>query len=237
MPDNEAPISNSGGASPFQANALTITREHGGKEDKELPDWGRLNPKAIAQPAGVAETLPGQDVKVIHGDYNEHLMVNKTTDIVGNETMTVAKNQTEIVQQQTSLTYVHGRDMMVGDLDQLQVNGIQKKYVLGESEETYLRTHEVHAPDEFEVKHFESGLTFVEFKVLGIGASIKGRESEVKISGDKEALFECFMEGLHEEVKAHHGEAEAHSDKAATSLEINARGNAAPDIGVGTPVR
>jgi hypothetical protein len=237
MREEEAPIRNSGGASPFQAKALTITREHGGKDDKEAPDWGRLNPRAIAQPSGLAEALPGQDVKVVNGDYNEHLMGNKATDILGNEVMTVAKNQTETVQQQTDLTYVHGRDIMVGDLDQLQVNGIQKKYVLGESEETYIRTHEVHAPDEFEIKHFESGMTFVEFKVLGVGASIKGRENEVKISGDKEAMVESFMEGLHEEVKAHHGEAEAHSDKAATSLEINARGNAAPDIGIGTPFR
>jgi hypothetical protein len=235
--ENEAPLKKSGADSTFNAKTLTITKEHGGKKDNEAPEWGKLSPAAIAQPSAVAQSLPGADVKVIHGDYNEYLLNEKNTNVLGNEILNVQKDQTETIHLKSELTYVHGRGVMVGDLDELQVNGIQKKYVLGESEETYIRTHEVHAPDEFEVKHFEQGLTFVEFKLLGIGASVKGRESEVKISGDKEALYESFMTGFREEAKGHHGEVEAHSDKAATSLEVNLRGNAAPDVGLGTPVR
>ena len=237
MAPNTAPIKKSDAATPFQAKQLTITKEHGGKEDNKAPDWGKLSPGDIAKPSGLAESLPGTDVKVIRGDYNEYLLQEKNTNVLGNEILNVQKDQTETIHQKADLTYIHGRGVTTGDLDEIQVNGISKTFVLGQSEETYMQTHEVHAPDEFEIKHFEQGLTFVEFKILGLGASVKGRESEVKISGDEKALYESFMTGFREEAKGHHGEATAHSDKAATTLEVNARGNAAPDVGLGTPVR
>ena len=234
---NVPAVKKTSGEPIFRAKTLVITEEHGGKDDKASPDWGRLSPSSIAKPTGLASSLPGSDVKVVHGDYNEHLCDNKNTNVFKNETLNVMADQFETIQGATKLTYVHGRDAVIGDEDQIQVNGIQKTYVLGESEERYMQKHEVHAPEEFELKHFERGLTYVEFKLLGVGASVKGRESEVKVSGDENALYESFMKGFHEKANAQKAEAEALSDKAAITADANARVNALPDVGVGTPIR
>ena len=222
---------------PFQANLLVKTRDHAADKDHLPPSFGRLNAAAINSNDAIDGAIPGNDTKYVKGDYTSHLMNNSKKVIVQKETREVLEDQEETIHGETRLTYLHGRDAVVGDEDKLAVNGTQEKFVLGQSEENYVGHHEVHAPTEFETKNLESGLTLVELKFLGMGASVKGRETEVKISGEKEAMFESFMAGLHEEASGHKGEAIALSDKAAVTADANARADVLPDVGLGTPIR
>ena len=110
---------------------------------------------------------------------------------------------------------------VAGDQDELTVNGYQEIFVTGESEETYLGTHEVNAPMEFEKKWLEAGATGAELKFLGIGASVIGREQEIKMYDEKEGLYQMVMKGFHEQAVGQKGEAKVMGNKVGTHADAN----------------
>lgn len=225
-------------STPFKARSLKLpTKKHKADKDHLPPSFKRLDAANMTSPTALSGAAAGIDSKYVDGKYTAQIMEDSKVNVLGDDTREVKGEQEETVHGETKLTYLDGRDVVVGNEDNLAVNGTQEIFVLGESEATYVGKHEVSAPFEFETKLVEAGLTGFELKFLGVGASVIGRESEVKIAGEKEALFESFMEGFHEEVHAHKGEAEALSDKAAVTADANARVDVLPDVGIGTPIR
>jgi hypothetical protein len=182
-------------------------------------------------PTALKGMKPGIEQTLVHGTQTAQIDEDRKILILQKEVREVVQTQDELIHGKSTLIYEHVRNVTVGDEDDLTVNGIQDIFVIGESEATYLGKHEVDAPFEFEKKMFEGGLTGFELKFLGLGASVIGRESEVKISGDKEALYEKFMEGFHEEAVGQKGEAKALGNKVGGHADANVKVNPAPEIG------
>ena len=84
---------------------------------------------------------------------------------------------------------------------------------------------------EFEKKWMEAGATATELKFLGIGASVIGREQEIKIYDEKEGLYQMVMKGFHEQAVGQKGEAKAMGNKVGTHADANIKVNPAPEVG------
>lgn len=217
----------------FQAATLKLpTRSHKMDKDHEPPELATLDRNNMPSPTALKGMQPGIEQILVHGTQTTTIDKDRKMLILQNETREVMKNQDEVIHVKTTLTHEHGREVTVGDDDDLSVNGIQEIFVTGESEATYLGKHEVTVPWEFEKKFLEAGATAMELKFLGVGSSVKGRESEIKISGEKEALFESFMEGFHEEATGQKGEAKAMGNKVGVHADANVKVNPAPEIGL-----
>jgi hypothetical protein len=232
-----APQEHSKGKSPFGGELELETRPHKLDKDHLPPEFGRLNAAAISTPNALAGPPPGAETAYIKGKQTAHVTVDRTTIVDCNEDHTVFGTQQETIHGKTQLTYLDGRDVVVGNADQLSVNGTQEIFVLGESEETYVGKHEIHVPWEFERKLFEAGLTVSELKFMGGAISIRGREAAYTIQDLECAIFKAEEHILHEKAKAHEGTAAALTDTAAVTADVNARVDVAPDVGLGTPLR
>lgn len=157
--------------------------------DYKPPNFGHLNVANLGTPTALNGAPPGVDTKVITGSYTAKISEDSITEIDKNclslvhedQKHEVMGDQIEKIHKKTELTYLHGRDVTVGDEDLLSVNGHQEIFVLGESEATYRAKHEVHVPFEFEMKATEQGLTVAELKFVGGAAVVRGREAVYKI--------------------------------------------------------
>jgi hypothetical protein len=233
--ENTIPAS---GPTPFHAKSLKLpTGEHKANKDHLPPSFGNLDSANIASPTALKGILPGIDSTLVKGNYTRHVTSDSKVLVEGDDTHEVVKDQGETIHGETKLVYLHGRDVTIGDEDKLAVNGVQEKFVLGESEETYIGKHEVSVPWEFEHKLTETGLTLGELKFLGGSAIVRGREAAYSIQDMECSVFAVEGHILHEKVEAHEGKAAALTDKVSVTADANLRVNALPDVGVGTPVR
>jgi hypothetical protein len=212
----------------------TITKEHEGRTDAAAPMWGVLAPAAISMPSGTADTLPGTDVKLVRGDMVEWVQNDKNVNILGNENRDVMKNQTETIHEMTTVVNVHERHVTVGVVEELQVNGVRKTLVTGESEENYLMHHEMHAPTEFETKTHEWGATGGELKFVGV--SWENKLWDIGISAfntdiDHERLVKLWES--YDEAGLDKGSAIALKDAAAIQADVQPTANVGPETGPG----
>ena len=124
----------------FKAKSLTLSQHVDYDEDHLPPALGRLNPKSLSQPDALSGVQPGTDTTWIKGIKTLLVDENLIANIKGFERRDVFEDQTETIHGETKLTYVHGRDVSVGDEDNLAVNGRQEKFV--EASETFLKKEE-----------------------------------------------------------------------------------------------
>jgi hypothetical protein len=221
-------------AGPAFKAPQTLTKEHEGRVDAAAPMWGVLVPAAISMPSAAADTLPGTDVKLVRGDMVEWVQKDKNVNILGNETRDVMKNQTETIHEMTTVLNVHERHVTVGVIEELQVNGVRKTLVTGESEEHYLMHHEVQAPTEFEKKTHEWGMTGGELKYVGVSwenilwdISVSAFNTDI----DHERFVKLWES--YDEAGLDKGSAIALKDAAAIQADVQPTANVGPETGPG----
>ena len=158
---------------------------------------------------------------------------NLIANIKGFERRDVFEDQTETIHGETKLTYVHGRDVSVGDEDNLAVNGTQEKFVLGQSEETYVGHHEVNAPSEFEWKLWEGGFTGAETKAVVAALAVRGTEVVFKIQDAEFALVETSAHAFAECWFGQKGEVGALHDSIGAAMDASPLINLGLELGPG----
>ncbi len=181
----------------FRANIQTETGKHKGEEDKEPPDYKRLAPSAISEKSGLAGVSACSDGKVVHGDLRETIHNNRQTTILQNEQLTIQGTQTEDVEKTATITIKQGRDMMIGHMDKVQVQGERQLWVDGTDNEFYATHREIHEPNEkFEYKHFcfEYGVANIEtlvtaFETKALELALENVKVEAKLFEETNALI------------------------------------------------
>lgn len=226
-------IDRGAGSAPFKAKSLTLSKHTDYDKDHLPPALGRLNPKSLSNPDALTGVKPGTDTTWIKGIKTLLVNENLIADVKGFEQRNVFEDQTETIHGETKLTYVHGRDVTVGDEDNLAVNGTQEKFVLGQSEETYIGHHEVTAPSEFETKLWEGGFTAVETKAVVAALAIRGSECVFKV---QDAEFAAVKTSAHEFAETwftQEGEAGALHDSVGAAADASPLVNLGLELGPG----
>jgi hypothetical protein len=218
---------------PFQAKSLTLTEHVKYDKDHLPPALGRLNPKNLATAEALTGMTPGTDATWIKGTKTLLVNVDHIEDIKGAETRNVFEDQTETIHGETKLTYVHGRDVTVGDEDNLSVNGTQEKFVLGQSEETYVGHHEVNVPSEFEWKLWEGGFTAAETKGVVAALAVRGTEVAFKVQDAEFALVKTSAHEFADSWFTQEGEAAGLFDKIGAAMDASPLVNLGLELGPG----
>lgn len=201
------------GSAVFDKALKTITGKNAYEIERAEQDFKLLNPSSIQGALALAGMDSGVHQTVYRGDSVKHYLKKRFRYVDGNEYLFVKGTQLEQVQQDSTLTYLADRTIVVGKDDDISIKGSQTTFVLGPSSEQYVGKHEVTAPEEFEWKQLESGFTAmsVDMKLTDYAVTVASSEFNVL-----ETAIECvkaFGEGLHEGAKAHEGKAIALRDE------------------------
>lgn len=181
----------------FDGATKTTTNEHKGSEDKNPPDWKRLNPSQINTKTALAGVAACTDGKVVNGDLREFIQKDRQTTIMENDSLHIQGTQTEDVEQTATITIKNGRDMMIGVFDKVQVSGDRQIWVNGADSEYYLTHREIHEPAEkFEYKRlsWEYGLFGVEtmasgFETKALSLAVENVKVEAKMFEETNQLI------------------------------------------------
>lgn len=188
----------------FHADIQTETQEHKGEEDSKPPDWKRLNAAAINQKTALAGIQACVDGKVVHGDLQELIYMDRKTDILQNDTLQIQGNQTETVEQTATITIKEGRDIMIGVFEKMQIHGTRLLRVDNADHEFYATHREIHEPQEkFEFKHFcfEYGFFNIEtllsaFETKALALALENVKIEAKMFEQTNRLIAGKVDAL-----------------------------------------
>jgi hypothetical protein len=222
--------------SAFQENVLTETRQNKSGEDKNPPDWGRLNHTSITQADAVSGVSAGADTKVIHGDYGEAVFQDRKTYILGNDVQLLQKNHDETIEGIATVTIKGGRHLMVDVIDDTAVRGARKIWVLGTDTEDYSAHREISEPVQFEMKGLEMGAKGMSIDVKGM--SVETTALTVGVEGLKVlvGLFNETNELIEDELKQLCGATKGLDGKLGLLvLHLDPRVNGAPTVSVSAP--
>ena len=144
------------------------------------------------------------DGKVVHGDLRELIYQHRQTDILQDDALTIQGKRTEDVEQTATITIKQGRDIMIGVLDKMQVQGERQLWVDGANSETYSTHREIHEPREkFEYKHFcwEYGFFNIEtlvsaFETKAFGLALENVKIEAKMFEQTNHLIAGKMDAI-----------------------------------------
>lgn len=188
----------------FTKEIKTETRSHKGDEDKEPPDWKRLNASAINDKSALAGVSDCADGKVVHGDLRELIYQHRQTDILQDDALTIQGKRTEDVEKTATINIKQGRDIMIGVFDKMQVQGERQLWVDGADNETYSTHREINEPREkFEHKHFcwEYGVFNIEtmlsaFETKAFGLALENVKVEAKMFEQTNHLIAGKMDAI-----------------------------------------
>lgn len=188
----------------FEAEVKTATSEHGGKEDKNGPDYGRLSASAIALPTGLNGVNSCTDGKVIFGDLQEMIHQNRETQIVWGDTIRIGQTHSSTIEKTSTNVIKMGRETMIGTYDTTEIQGDRTLWVHGDDKEHYLTHREIDEPvEKFEHKNtcLEYGWSSMEamassIETKGVAVEIENVKVEAKMFKQTNELIEGKMDAI-----------------------------------------
>ena len=188
----------------FHANIQTATQEHKGDDDKNPPDYKRLSPSAINTKTALAGVSSCSDGKVVHGDLRELIQQNRQTNILLNDQLAIQGTQTEDVEKTSTITIKQGRDIMIGVMEKMQVQGERQLHVDGQDSEFYATHREIQEPlEKFEHKHFswewgfsEISTMLTSFETKALSVAIENVKIEAKMFEQTNKLIAGKIDAL-----------------------------------------
>lgn len=227
----------SGIQSVFDHALKTVTFSNGYKNDGQDSGFKALNSASLANSIAMSGVRAGTKQVVIRGDAVYHFLKNHLVMIDGNDSLYVKGEQSETVEQNTEHIYDSDFLRAVKANDHLRVNGTRDLIVLGASEENYVGTHEVTAPQEFEWKSFEHGFSFTKIDLMGFGLDIHALEVEAYGANVEAGVDTAEGAVFHQELKLHHEKESPLIVRVGVEADVLLRGDVLIDIGTGTPFR
>ena len=220
------------GPAPFRGNLTLPNRANSFDQDHLPPDFGNLDRANINRPTALSDCPPGIDQHRVNGISSTKIMQDSNTIINMNENRTVFQKQTEEIHNQATLTYLNGRDVTVGNADQLSINGTQELFCLGQSSEVWCMKHDESVPFDLGLKSVSTSISAGVLNLFGRAISVYYMQHYLSVIKDDNSLFSDLKAGFHEGMAGQQGEVKGMGNKvAATHLDANVKVNPAPEIG------
>ena len=219
----------------FTKFVKTLTNQNGYQNDGSDPGFQRLNAASLASTTAMSGVDSGVIQQYIQGDCVQHYMGNRFVIVEKNDTLYVNGMQNETVMLDTTHLYKSNFLRGVSKNDDVRVNLQRHIIVLGESSEDYAAKHEINAPEEFEWKTKETGLSVSKIDISGTSLDLHAtevdiHEYDIEIAGVKTGGFEGYE--TFAEQRAH---ASALLSRIGGSLDFLGEINGLPSLGFDFP--
>lgn len=181
----------------FTKFVKTLTNQNGYQNDGSDPGFQRLNAAGLDSAAAMSGMDSGVIQQYIQGDCVQHYLGNHFVIVDKNDTLYVNGMQNETVMLDTTHLYKSNFLRGVSKNDDVRVNLQRHMIVLGESSEAYGAKHEINAPEEFEWKTKETGLSVAKIDISGMSLDLHAteldiHEYDIEIAGIKTGGFEGY---------------------------------------------
>ena len=221
----------------FNKTVKTVTFNNGYKNDGSDSGFKTLNAAAVPSTAAMAAMQDGNVQNYLKGNVISHYTGDRRAFIDANDILVVLQQQTETITEDVKHIYLADYLHAVKGNEDIRVNQTRTIIVLGTSEENYVGTHEVTAPEEFEWKSFERGFSFTKMDLMGFGLDVHAVQVEAFGANVEAGLDTAEGALFHQEMKLHHEKESPLIVRMGIEADVLLRGDVLIDIGTGTPFR
>jgi hypothetical protein len=223
--------------SVFSKFIKTITGRNGYQNDGKDPGFKALNAAGLSSVSAMPGLEPGSSQTLVRGSEVSHYLQKRTVLVVSDDKLSVQGHQDVLIMEDATFLckadFLHG----ISGNESIRVNQMRNIIVLGTSEENYVGTHEVTAPEEFEWKTFERGFSATKLDLMGFGLDVHAVEVEAYGANVEAGVDSAEGAAFHQELKLSHAEESPIMTREGIEVDLLLRVDGLPDIGVGTPFR
>ena len=206
----------------FNKVIQTISTPDGANKDNANAAFKVIQARALHSVSAIPTVRGGHGQHRIRGNSYQVITGNRGMIIGGDDLLSVAGEQTEVIKGKAEFLYQDDRNQATMGDEEWVVNKTRQCWVIGQSTDNFIDKHDTNAPESFEWKHKESSFIATINENCYFGNSRYAMKTEIGIVDNDLSLTGISFDKLH--VKAEElvsGVKEALEDEAVTEALEN----------------